>query len=49
MRLARRYRLGGGVVNLTDENYYEVRGYNLPGRAVFIIGSRGPAGRVNAV
>jgi vitamin B12 transporter len=34
VRLGDRYRLGLGVSNLTDENYYEVRGYNLPGRAL---------------
>lgn len=33
LRLAERVRLGLLVSNLTDENYYEVRGYPLPGRA----------------
>jgi vitamin B12 transporter len=33
-RFAERYRLGVLVNNLTDENYYEKRGYNLPGRSV---------------
>jgi vitamin B12 transporter len=33
-RLGERYRLGMTVSNLTDENYYEIRGYPLPGRAV---------------
>jgi vitamin B12 transporter len=32
LRLGERYRLGLAVGNLTDESYYEVRGYNLPGR-----------------
>jgi vitamin B12 transporter len=34
LRVAERYRLGVLLGNLTDENYYEVRGYNLPGRSV---------------
>ncbi|CAN5431731.1 TonB-dependent receptor [soil metagenome] len=34
MRLGERSRLGLTVSNLTDENYYEVRGYNLPGRSL---------------
>ena len=34
MRVARRYRVDAVVSNLTDENYYEKRGYNLPGRAL---------------
>jgi outer membrane receptor protein involved in Fe transport len=34
VRLGGRYSLDGQVSNLTDENYYEKRGYNLPGRAV---------------
>jgi outer membrane receptor protein involved in Fe transport len=34
LRLGARYRLGLAVGNLTDESYYEVRGYNLPGRNV---------------
>lgn len=34
MRVHGRYRVEGQVSNLTDENYYEKRGYNLPGRAV---------------
>jgi vitamin B12 transporter len=33
LRLAERFRLGVVVSNLTDENFYEVRGYPLPGRA----------------
>lgn len=33
LRLAERVRVGLVVSNLTDENYYEVRGYPLPGRA----------------
>ncbi len=33
-RVLERYRLGLLVNNLTDENYYEKRGYNLPGRSV---------------
>lgn len=32
LRIARRYRLGVRLENLTDENYYELRGYPLPGR-----------------
>lgn len=31
-RVAGPYRLTAAVSNLTDENYYEVRGYPLPGR-----------------
>ncbi len=34
LRVAARYRLTGGISNLLDENYYEVRGYPLPGRAL---------------
>jgi outer membrane receptor protein involved in Fe transport len=34
LRLSERYRLGVTVANLGDENYYEVRGYNLPGRSL---------------
>lgn len=34
VRLADRYALSVLVDNLTDENYYEVRGFNLPGRAL---------------
>lgn len=34
VRLGRRYRLGAYLDNLTDENYYEVRGYPLPGRSL---------------
>ena len=34
VRLAERLRLDMTVANLTDENYYEKRGYNLPGRAL---------------
>lgn len=30
--LAEHYRLTGEIANLTDENYYEVRGYTMPGR-----------------
>ncbi|HET7275364.1 MAG TPA: TonB-dependent receptor [Longimicrobiaceae bacterium] len=33
IRLGDRYGVGLFVTNVTDENYYEVRGYNLPGRA----------------
>jgi vitamin B12 transporter len=33
-RLGDRYRLGAEVRNLLDEDYFEVRGYNLPGRAL---------------
>lgn len=35
-RLHERLRADLLVSNLTDENYYEVRGYNLPGRALSI-------------
>jgi outer membrane receptor protein involved in Fe transport len=31
-----RYRLGLTIGNLTDESYYEVRGYNLPGRNLMV-------------
>ena len=34
VRVARHYRVEGIVANLTDENYYEKRGYNLPGRSL---------------
>ena len=34
VKLADRLRLDLTVANLTDENYYEKRGYNLPGRAL---------------
>ncbi|GJG86163.1 TonB-dependent receptor [Gemmatimonadetes bacterium T265] len=34
VRLRERYRVEALVDNLTNENYYEKRGYNLPGRAV---------------
>ena len=34
LRLLERYRADLLVGNLTDENYYEVRGYPLPGRSV---------------
>jgi vitamin B12 transporter len=34
VRLAARLRADVQVSNLTDENYYEKRGYNLPGRAL---------------
>ncbi len=33
LNLLDRYELGLGISNLTDENYYEIRGYNMPGRA----------------
>lgn len=33
VRLTRNVRADLFVTNITDENYYEVRGYNLPGRA----------------
>lgn len=33
VRLTRRLRADAQVSNVTDENYYEKRGYNLPGRA----------------
>jgi outer membrane receptor protein involved in Fe transport len=36
LRLGDRYRLGLAVGNLTDESYYEVRGYNLPGRNLMV-------------
>ena len=39
MRLSSRYRLGMELRNLTDEDYFEVRGYNLPGRSVRLVGS----------
>lgn len=34
IRLRGRYRVEGQVSNLTDENYYEKRGYNLAGRVM---------------
>lgn len=34
VRVTARYRLDGEVSNLTDENFYEKRGFNLPGRAL---------------
>ncbi len=34
LRLTRRLRADAQVTNVTDENYYEKRGYSLPGRAV---------------
>ncbi len=34
LRLTRRLRADVQLSNVTDENYYEKRGYNLPGRAV---------------
>jgi outer membrane receptor protein involved in Fe transport len=34
VRLSSRTRLDLALTNLTDENYYEVRGYPLPGRSV---------------
>jgi vitamin B12 transporter len=33
VRLPRGVRLTGMIMNLTDENYYEKRGFNLPGRS----------------
>ena len=32
LQMAERYRLTAEVSNLGDENYYEVRGYTMPGR-----------------
>ena len=37
VKLANRLRLDLTVANLTDENYYEKRGYNLPGRALKVM------------
>jgi vitamin B12 transporter len=34
VRVGDRYTIGARVENLTDENYYEVRGYPLPGRSL---------------
>jgi outer membrane receptor protein involved in Fe transport len=34
LRLTRLVRLELAVANATDENYYEKRGFNLPGRSV---------------
>jgi outer membrane cobalamin receptor len=34
--VAKQHTLGLQVANLTDENYYEKRGYNLPGRALSV-------------
>ena len=34
VRLAERYRVSLLASNLTDENYYEKRGYNMPGRSL---------------
>jgi vitamin B12 transporter len=34
LRFTERYSLGLLVANLLDENYYEVRGYNMPGRTI---------------
>jgi vitamin B12 transporter len=34
VRLTRRVRADAQISNLTDENYYEKRGYNLPGRSL---------------
>jgi vitamin B12 transporter len=34
LRLAGRYRIGLDIGNLGDEDYFEVRGYNLPGRSL---------------
>ena len=36
VRVTSRTRLDLSLTNLTDENYYEVRGYPLPGRAVAV-------------
>jgi len=36
VQLLRRVRADVQVSNLTDENYYEKRGYNLPGRALTV-------------
>ena len=36
VRLTRRVRADVQVSNVTDENYYEKRGYNLPGRALTV-------------
>lgn len=36
VRLAERLRVDLTVANLTDENYYEKRGYNLPGRSLLL-------------
>lgn len=33
-RFGARYQVGARLENLTDENYYEVRGYPLPGRSL---------------
>ena len=37
VKLADRLRLDLTIANLTDENYYEKRGYNLPGRALKVM------------
>ncbi|WP_461142030.1 TonB-dependent receptor plug domain-containing protein [Spirosoma pomorum] len=34
--LAQHHTLGLQIANLTDENYYEKRGYNLPGRSLSV-------------
>ncbi len=34
VRIADRYRVGIELRNLADEDYFEVRGYNLPGRSL---------------
>ena len=34
LRVGERFTVGAELSNLTDENYFEVRGYNLPGRAL---------------
>jgi outer membrane receptor protein involved in Fe transport len=34
LRVGGRWRVGVAVDNLTDENYYEVRGYPMPGRTL---------------
>jgi outer membrane receptor protein involved in Fe transport len=36
IRVAPGYRISLGITNLTDENFYEVRGYPLPGRALLL-------------
>ncbi|MCK8495114.1 TonB-dependent receptor [Spirosoma sp. RP8] len=34
MTVAKQHTIGVQIANLTDENYYEKRGYNLPGRSI---------------
>jgi vitamin B12 transporter len=41
VRVTGRYRIGLQVSNLTDENYYEKRGFPLPGRAFRLSASAG--------